>query len=457
MERFMYQDDSFEHLLKQKADEYRMYPSDRSWKAIQKQLNRSELYFYRSVITVLIVTFTSLSIITSTHQDRLAKTRFITPAEFSLALNQPNPDQPIIVSTERKKSRQTSTPFVSKPEMPSIASGDDNIVTEHATVQKEMLNHTSGAETTELLNSASAADISSLQMVKNERHPAIVEKWQAPATADQETTLLTNSVTEVSEPAPAETIAVNKTDADLNYEVSIPMFQKPKLKKHLQLYITPSVSYRVLISENKFSFGNSIVDPESAVLHKSSTGWEMGATVLLPVSKKINFRTGIQYNYTKYLVFASKSAPEVTTVALNYFGSMQRITTLTNNPNFAEDVPNETMQLSIPIGIEYHITGDQKVNLYLATNIQPSYLLKATGYLITSDYKNYIKAPDLLSRMNLNTALETFIRWNMNGFQLQAGPQLRYQIFSNSDDKYPIKEHLVDYGFKLGFIKTIGK
>ncbi len=457
MERFMYQDDSFEHLLKQKADEYRMYPSDRSWKAIQKQLNRSELYFYRSVITVLIVTFTSLSIITSTHQDRLAKTRFITPAESSLALNQPNPDQPIIVSTERKKSPQTSTAVVSKPELPSIANGDDNIVSEHTTVQTEMLSHTSEAETTELLNTGAAAEISSLQMVKNERHPAIVEKWQAPVTADQETTLLTNSVTEVSEPTPAETITENKTDADLNYEVSIPMFQKPKLKNQLQLYITPSVSYRVLISENKFSFGNSIVDPESAVLHKSSTGWEMGATVLLPVSKKINFRTGIQYNYTKYLVFASKSAPEVTTVALNYYGSMQRITTLANNPNFAEDVPNETMQLSIPIGIEYHITGDQKVNLYLATNIQPSYLLKATGYLITSDYKNYIKAPDLLSRMNLNTALETFIRWNMNGFQLQAGPQLRYQIFSNSDDKYPIKEHLVDYGFKLGFIKTIGK
>lgn len=453
----MYQDDSFEHLLKQKADEYRMYPSDRSWKAIQKQLNRSELYFYRSVITVLIVTFTSLSIITSTHQDRLAKTRFTTPAESSLALNQPNPDKHIIGSTERKKFRQTSRAVVSKPELPSIIINDDNMASEHTTVQTEMLSHTSEAETTELLNTGAAADISSLQMVKNERHPAIIEKWQVPVTADQQTTLLTNSVTEVSEPTPEETIADNKTDADLNYEVSIPMFQKPKLKNQLQLYITPSVSYRVLISENKFSFGNSIVDPESAVLHKSSTGWEMGATVLLPVSKKINFRTGIQYNYTKYLVFASKSAPEVTTVALNYFGSMQRITTLTNNPNFAEDVPNETMQLSIPIGIEYHITGDQKVNLYLATNIQPSYLLKATGYLITSDYKNYIKAPDLLSRMNLNTALETFIRWNMNGFQLQAGPQLRYQIFSNSDDKYPIKEHLVDYGFKLGFIKTIGK
>jgi hypothetical protein len=69
--------------------------------------------------------------------------------------------------------------------------------------------------------------------------------------------------------------------------------------------------------------------------------------------------------------------------------------------------------------------------------------------------KKYIKAPDLLSNLNLNTALETFLRWDVNNVQFQAGPQLRYQLFSNARGDYPIKEHLVDYGFRFGIVKTL--
>ena len=72
-----------------------------------------------------------------------------------------------------------------------------------------------------------------------------------------------------------------------------------------------------------------------------------------------------------------------------------------------------------------------------------------------NDLKKYIKAPDLLSNLNLNTALETFLRWDINNVQFQAGPQLRYQLFSNVRGDYPIKEHLVDYGFRIGIVKTL--
>lgn len=41
MERYMYKEESFERSLKQKVDEYRMYPSNQSWSNIQKELRKS--------------------------------------------------------------------------------------------------------------------------------------------------------------------------------------------------------------------------------------------------------------------------------------------------------------------------------------------------------------------------------------------------------------------------------
>jgi hypothetical protein len=35
------------------------------------------------------------------------------------------------------------------------------------------------------------------------------------------------------------------------------------------------------------------------------------------------------------------------------------------------------------------------------------------------------------------------------------GPQVRYQVLSSYKDKYPIREYLIDYGFKLGIQKTL--
>ena len=119
------------------------------------------------------------------------------------------------------------------------------------------------------------------------------------------------------------------------------------------------------------------------------------------------------------------------------------------------NVKNESLQISIPVGFEWKLAGKRKVRWNMAANIQPTYLISASGYVLTNDLKRYVKAPDLLSNLNLNSALETFLRWDMNDFQLQAGPQLRYQLFTNTRGDYQIKEHLVDYGFRIGLVKTL--
>jgi len=51
--------------------------------------------------------------------------------------------------------------------------------------------------------------------------------------------------------------------------------------------------------------------------------------------------------------------------------------------------------------------------------------------------------------------MELFVKTNIGMLDLQAGPQLRYQILSNTIGAYPVKEHLIDYGFKIGIVKKI--
>ena len=233
-----------------------------------------------------------------------------------------------------------------------------------------------------------------------------------------------------------------------------------RLYKKLQFYITSSASYRVLYSDNKINFGNlNQQNPDQVARHTPSLGFEFGGAILFPLSKNIHFRTGLQLNYTRYNVEVFRAAPQLATVVLNNnTGVIQRVTSLnTQNSAFAksDEVANETYQLSIPVGFEFKLAGKRNLQWHLATNVQPTYLLSASGYLLTNNFEKYIKAPDLLSNLNLNTSLETFLRWNMKDIQLQAGPQLRYQLFSNSQEGYPIKEHLVDYGFRIGIIKTL--
>ncbi|MBK2247298.1 hypothetical protein, partial [Francisella tularensis] len=108
----------------------------------------------------------------------------------------------------------------------------------------------------------------------------------------------------------------NQTDADLNYEVNVPVITTKKPVKQLQYYITPSTSYRVLVTENNtYNFGN-IRDPRSAITQQPFLGLELGVALLKPLNKTFTFTGGLQFNFTSYVVTGSKFSPEVATVTL---------------------------------------------------------------------------------------------------------------------------------------------
>jgi hypothetical protein len=220
---------------------------------------------------------------------------------------------------------------------------------------------------------------------------------------------------------------------------------KPKAKKlGWQTYFTPTVSYRKL-SDNYI---------DNVAPHKPAFGFELGLAAKYLVSKNTKFRAGLQFNVNRYEIKTYDSYAQLATIRLNDRNGTDYVRTVTNYNNFtgyqSNWLQNFYFQVSAPVGVEFKVKGDDKVQFGLASTVQPTYLLGDKAYVISSDYKNYANMPDLVRRWNVNTSLETFVAYSTGHLNWQVGPQVRYQILSSYVKKYPVKENLFDFGLKVG-------
>jgi len=115
---------------------------------------------------------------------------------------------------------------------------------------------------------------------------------------------------------------------------------------------------------------------------------------------------------------------------------------------------NEYLQISLPVGFEWSVLGNETLKWNIAANAQPVYNFANNVYLLSTDFKYYVQDPSLIRKWNINAGIETFVSYDMGSFKWQVGPQLRYQLMSSYKNAYPIKEYLVDFGFKIGVTKT---
>ena len=265
-------------------------------------------------------------------------------------------------------------------------------------------------------------------------------------------------------PAPNNAVAYPQT---IESVMNTYLMGKKKKKLGFQFYFTPTISYRKL-TENK-SFlrsqppGNSsylpalIFDVNSVVTHKPNIGFEMGTTAKYPLTRNMKLRGGLQFNVNRYDIKAYNALTSVTTIMFNgrtNSSGADSLTTYTYYSNMngykTNWLQNYYIQISAPVGLEFKIGGDEKVQFGVATTIQPTYVLGDRAYLISTEYKRYAEVPQLVRRWNVNTALETFVGYSTGHLNWQVGPQVRYQLLSSFINKYPVKENLFDFGLKVG-------
>ena len=194
-------------------------------------------------------------------------------------------------------------------------------------------------------------------------------------------------------------------------------------------------------------------------MHNSAFGFEAGAQMNIKLFSKLKFTTGLHLTYSGYKIISNEVHPAFATLILknsktgvDYSNSY--ITHYGDGTGQAiVELRNYNWQLSIPLGLQYQVYGNNKIQFNVSSNIEPSLVLKSNAYILSSDGNNYVNDPSLLRKWNASSNFGAFVSFKSSKFKWQIGPNVRYQWLSTYQKDYTIKEHLVDYGVRIAISK----
>ncbi|MDB5192939.1 MAG: hypothetical protein JWQ96_2502 [Segetibacter sp.] len=468
--------DEFEEFLQDQTNNHRMYPSDGIWRNINTVLHGHSKWPALPIAAfILLITTVGVSIYFLPKRNIFT----IEPNAAAKHTSTNTGDKDNIASTSpflragKKETFQTNTGTYS------------NNSSSAAAVQTANLNNSIPKS-----ENHSDAILKEISSKKNRIENEIVLQGKniEPATISPSATALVASpvlILDVFKKPGKQTTKLkiegikdfddrNMVDEYLKQQKDIlPLVAKKKTGKQSRfsyhVYTTPSASYRRLKEDRSVNTANGetggpialnyVTDVNKIVRHKPGTGFETGVGLLYDISKKVRLKTGLQLNTRQYNIEAYRSSSELATIALVTNSGLDSLSSYsvyrTTNGYKDQELVNRYFQLAIPIGLEWEIIGNKKVQLNVAGTLQPTYLLNKDAYLLTTNLKNYTENADMFRNWNLNTSFETFISYSAGDFKWQLGPQLRYQYLSTFIHQYPIKEHLIDYGVKIGFTKRL--
>lgn len=451
MEKDFYHND-FEDYLKEKADQYKMYPSDKVWKGVDRSLRSYRKWYWTGFILLLSgISYVSI-------------TELISPSSYNNSNKIQSAPAPVKPPVTAKQLDPFNAEFSS-----STTPGYQQTVTSDITVED------SGALTASFEIPLQLFDIPAINAKNPEKAKLLITGLPPLAKHEEYNIELSWPENNVS---PAENIEVSSRNLDpavetteakprinwLQDAVGLKLPQNLIKRLSWQLAFSPTVNYRKLTSGDNIKNINPGANPDvnNAVNHRPALGFELGTHALLNLNKRFTLKGGLQFNYSKYDIEAFKASRQSATIALDatLLGAAPRtITSYTDINNFngreAESLKNQYFQLSVPVGLEFKVFGSERVQFKVASTIQPTYLLNRNTYLITTDYKNYTKEPSLVRRWNVNAGAEAFLSYDRGGVKWQVGPQFRYQLLSSYESEYPIREYLMEYGIKIGITKSI--
>ncbi len=452
-----FKNDDLEGFLKKNAEEFRLHPSDKVWSGISKHLSRKRRHIGFAtggfIVLALLAGFfihdagnNTLDPLSNTAKGKARSIVAATPVTgrddrntmVNASINEMQTGITKITKNQNKELNFAET-------IPAKTSWKKSASFANKDLQPQAQLNTSISETN--------TSISETESTQPENSSSI-----EPATS---TVLTEQPVAAIN-----ESVNVAKVDDEaypLTIESVTNLYKSGsgKRKLGLQFYFTPTVSYRKL-TENKTFWQtqtqipgspnlSSIYDVNTAVTHKPDMGVEVGLTTKYAVAKNVELKGGLQFNVNRYDIKAFRHTTELATIAYN---NGSRGVSTSNYRNFSGNkvdwLQNLYFQMSVPVGAELKLAGNNKSSVGVAGTLQPTYILGDQAYMISTDYMNYTEVPSLIRKWNVATSFETFVKYSSGKLNWQVGPQVRYQILSNFVSKYPVKEHLFDFGLKVG-------
>ncbi len=467
MER-QFNNGDFEKLLRDNANQYRMYPSEKVWKGVHSALHTRRRWYGLTALIMFLVTGSVVSyflFIDKPEQNNLAQqkntvgqkageTQNSSPASNSKVLFTPAVNKPVAAPVATSSITDNNNPYLNS--IVPISPIDQNNGTYTDTRSSDVL----------VLNESETADITPQTEFIN----GYTQQLPFELNLNNSKILLTEGpVTKdvIIEKMIADQTLVD-TEKKMNDLISALASQnatlsKPKKQSKVtaQVYFTPTVSYRKL-SENKKVYAGSgyiyvpVIDLDNVVKHKPAMGLEFGIEGRYNLSDRLSIKTGFQFNINRYDIKAYAHPTEIATVALSNGFGVDSLATLSNYRNSGANNPaanwleNLYFQAGIPVGVELILTDKNDFQWGISGTIQPTYVIGDKAYVISSDYKNYAKFPDLIRRWNISTGFGTFVSYSTGRIKWQAGPHVRYQHLSSFVNELTVKEKLFSVGLKVG-------
>ena len=242
------------------------------------------------------------------------------------------------------------------------------------------------------------------------------------------------------------------------------LHRKKNNKIEWTFYVNPTIS-TVAVNKKTIEPSNntsSIVvlsnQPSFDVIHNPRFGVETGAEMSLQIAKKLKFITGLNLSYSGYNNVSNLVHPTFATLNLNNNeGGSYSKTYITHYGNGQSqdhiNLVNYSIEASIPLGIQLNIWGNQKIKIDMSSVLEPSVLLRDNAFFISSDGRYYVNDPTLVRRTNIDGHFGSYITFIGKKIKWHLGPDFRYQLFSTFKNIYPTKEHLIDYGIRIGISK----
>jgi hypothetical protein len=475
MERNLHNED-FEEFLKLKTDHYKLYPSDKVWKGVYKSLHTRKRWFqvggsflFLSALLFINYEFNNKKPAPAPQQvNATAKATVPETQKTTVPVTQNSIPKVIIASSVTKvtlpaKRKNNLSPLDASLFAENSATPAPVETSRAADVAQQDIGITNGNTEMES-TSETVAGLRSDETMSNEvadatHHPDAVNNAGAAVIKVSNEERVNPDINHRS----------SHEGADVNWLQEMAAMKLASTKRNrfnLQFYFSPTVSYRKLTDGEKSKDLSNVplatnqLGLTSFVDHKPSIGLELGSNLLFSPSKKLTLKTGLQLNYSRYSIKAYKFYYEKAKIELLTAGrisdTMSSYTSIRNFNGYSpEQLENQYIQLSMPIGAEYKLLGGKRLQLTVAGTIQPTYLLYNDTYLLSTDFINYTKEPSLIRRWNVNTSAEAYVSYYIGSMRWQIGPQFRYQSLSSYVDRYPIKEYLFEYGVKIGVSKTL--
>ena len=440
--------DAFEEFILDEVNEHKMYPSGRVWDNIRTEVQGKRSWPALTIIALSVLVALTVSTFVVTQKSApIILTHNLSKTKNNLQ----GLEKPFTTYHSSAQITASNTTLTDQVKQPSVLT-PVQIMQVDPKITLHVSNTTNDINTDNTL-------IESESIIDDQSKRFDVEKTVP--TSENETKINNTTLLPILLQQPVN----NSFDLTPNSNT-----QQKKRKYSVQFYATPSASFRVLSDQKvkeliqpsliAIPINSPFVQTQTfseAVRHRPDIGLELGLTLNYLVTKKLQFKTGLQLNIRQYQIDTYETGANAATLSLVNGGRIQTVSVLSsynNNIGFrSAQLNNKVYQIAMSIGLDYQLIRFKKFGIHTQASIQPTYNINKNVYLLSTDYANYAAGNDYVRKWNINTSVGIQFSYQKGNTIWQLGPQIRYQTLPTYNNPYPIKENLIDYGFRIGWSK----